>query len=270
MRVAIQSLLWGPEPPSLEKVFREASEAGYDGIEMAIQPEFLAEEKTQLIPLLQKYRLSLVGIARGSFEQKVSFVRWFRHELNRLYVGFPADDPSRKIIEPGKEYPYVYIDEIEDVKRINPRPDPETLLSSEVPPPYSDVTFALHPHMFKSVQTLKEASESLRQFPQLKFLPDTAQSFIAGDSPAMAIKLHYDSLIGVHVNDWVADYGRSYHFYGRGFVDLGHGDVPLMEVFQQLKQRNYDGWIIAERNNSTDPAMDAKTNRDWFCRHLDI
>jgi sugar phosphate isomerase/epimerase len=272
MRVAIQSLLWGVDTPNLETVLRETREAGYDGIEAAIAPEYLSSTKANLIALLQRYKLALVGIARGSFEEKVAFVRWYRAELDGLFIGMSANDPIRKIIEPGVEYPYVYIDEMEDVEKINPRPAPENdpAFSKEAKPPYADVTFALHPHMFKSVQTLKEAERALRRYPQLKFLPDTAHAFIAGDSPVAVVRNHYDRLIGVHIKDWAAEYGRSYHFYARGFVDLGKGDVPLIDVFAYLKRRGYREWIVVEKDKSANPVVDAKSNREWLLEYADI
>lgn len=254
MRIAVQSLLWGTDPNDLETVFREAHDAGYDGVEVAIHPARLRE--VDLVGMLLRNRLALMGISRGSINEKIEFVQWFRSLLNERFIGMNFAD--RRILEPGPEHPYVYLDEADDL---------------EFASTHSDVTFALHPHMFKSVQTMREADVYLGRHSELKFLPDTAHLRIAGDDPEEAVRKYYDRLVGVHVKDWNAEYGRSYQFYARGFVDLGEGDCAkdVLSVVNWLKTKSYQGWLVVEKDRATRSALeDARKNREWLRTALEV
>ena len=127
MRVAVQSLLWEVEPPDLESMLSEVQAARYDGVEMAIHPDRL--RKGDLIGLLLKYKLALMGISRGSIHEKIKFVQWFRETLHERFTGMHAQDRTK--IDPGSQYPYVYLDEATDLNFTMSHPD---------------ITFALHPH----------------------------------------------------------------------------------------------------------------------------
>jgi sugar phosphate isomerase/epimerase len=232
----------------------EVRQAGYDGVEMAIHPNRLRQ--VDLISLLQKHKLALMGISRGSIHEKIEFVQWFRETLQERFTGMNA--PDRKTIDPGPQYPYVYLDEATDLHFTMSHPD---------------ITFALHPHMFKSVQTLQEATVYLERYTQLRFLPDTAHLRIAGDDPEEAVKQHFNRLVGVHVKDWIAEYGRSYQFYARGFVDLGDGDCArhVKNVVMWLTDKKYDGWLVVEKDRAaTAPFEDAQKNRRWLKNELRV
>src|ERR1035438_10757868 len=77
MKLAIQTILWGPNPPSIEEVLHEAREVGYQGIEVFQHPGLLGTAE-EFYTLLQKVDgLALVGLSGGSIVQRVEFIRDF-------------------------------------------------------------------------------------------------------------------------------------------------------------------------------------------------
>jgi hypothetical protein len=65
--------------------------------------------------------------------------------------------------------------------------------------------------------------------------------------------------------------GRSYHFYARGFCELGEGDVDLesvltsidaLDLFSPIKAE--DRWLVVEQGSTADPLTSAKRSYTWL------
>ncbi len=251
MYVAIQTISWGREP-DVGRMIQEIKEIGYQGVEFAQHPDVLGppEELHKLLaaPLTPGGPgLEFVGLSGGSLDEKirykdryVSVRRLAELHKNRVATtatkGKPAD-------------PYIYIDEWD------PRRSPAAM---------SRNALALHPHMFKAFQTAREAEELLHRYPDLWFLPDTAHLTVAGENVIDVLDTNYDRIIAVHLKDWSAEYGRAYHFYSRGFVELGQGDVKPDEIVQFLLDRHYRDWLVIEQDTTDQPAVSARQSRDWL------
>ena len=242
-------------------------EAGYDGVEIAQHPAQFGSAE-ELYGLLKrddednpKYMkagktsqhrtqgLKLIGLAGGSIEERVSF-------LDRLITAenlalLDEKSAAHKFIRFDNYYPYIYIDTWNDscCRELMER----------------HYTLALHPHMFKPVQTAKEAEKLLEAHPALRFLPDTAHLTVAGEKVLEVLDKNYDRIVAVHLKDWTPEFGRSYQFYSTGFsVRFGEGDVQLDNIVDFLKSRRYNKWLIVEQDVVENPCGAAQAHRRWL------
>ena len=163
-RYAINTISWEHLP--LEKILSEAKAAGFGGIELFQHPDewddlnlpVHAEGRdgiTKLLRLCDEFELELIGVCSGSFSERCRLVKDIAE--------------SRNVPLAAPDLPYVYVDEW---RQSDPR------FANAIAAGYR---LALHPHMYKPVQTLREAEEVLKLNPLLRFIPDTAHLTIAGD-----------------------------------------------------------------------------------------
>lgn len=227
MKIGLQTILWGFWIDDIELVLDQIQAAGFQGIEFAQRPQDIrvrdaetglprAVKIDELLAMLRKRDLHLVALASGALQQRVDFCGEFR--------------PN-----------YLYIEEW------TPRCD--ELSQNEKP-----FTLAIHPHMYKGVHRLAQASKLLDAHPNLRFLPDTAHFKIAGDCPVEAIQKWWSRLAAVHLKDWTPNSGYSSFHYAKGFVPLGDGDVELDACLRAIRNIEVeralnDVWIIVEQDN---------------------
>ena len=234
-KYAVHTISWGNRP--LEAIARDVKEAGFAGAELFQHPSELGGAHA-IESAFRKEGVELVGIAAGSFRERCDFVR----EIAAIR-GTTLSDPN---------LPYVYCDDWRDDL-----------------PQFKDAVagglrVALHPHMYKPVQNLQEAEAILEQNRSLLFLPDTAHLRVAGHDPVLAIRKFASRLAGVHLKSWREDVGRSFHFYARGFCELGQGDVDVHAVLEELMRLDFAGWLIVELDLTNTPTQSARTSLNWL------
>lgn len=87
---------------------------------------------------------------------------------------------------------------------------------------------------------------------------------VAGHDPVLAIRKFAERLAGVHLKSWREDVGRSFHFYARGFCELGQGDVDVHAVLEELHRMDFSGWLIVELDSTHTPLHSAETSLKWL------
>jgi sugar phosphate isomerase/epimerase len=235
MRVGLQTILWGRRIDDLDLVLDQIAACGYQGIEIAHDPDELwfwdetqqrsrhIEKISELLEMLERpgRNLKLIGLAGGPLKKRMEFC------------------------ENHREF-YLYVDEWDATA--------EEALATD--PPF---TLALHPHLFMDVHRYARAKRILRDHKEdnLKFLPDTAHLSIAGDDILQAIQKYYKRLAAVHLKDWTPDFGRHSLRYARGFLELGRGVIPLDDTLRLLDAKKYKGWIVVEQDHPTTSPEDA-------------
>ena len=246
-KFAIQTIAWGDA--SLDKIMRDVGAVGYDGIELFQHPEELGgmarivEACRDMRVMGKGMHVQLVGLSAGSFKERCTLVKEYC-----TLAGIQLNDQHKA--------PYVYCDEWKTS-------DPQFARALQ-----DGVRVALHPHMYKPVQTLREADEILTANPFLKFLPDTAHLTIAGDDPVEAIRKFATKLAAVHIKDWREEVGRSFHFYARGFCELGEGHIAFDAVLDELARKSYQGWYVVEQDTTSTPRESIEKNLNWLKREV--
>jgi len=128
-------------------------------------------------------------------------------------------------------------------------------------------TIGIHPHLYKSIGSIREADPYLQKFPQLKLIADTAHLHLAGDDVLQTLERYGDRVIAVHLKDWTSRFGRSPFRFARGFNELGQGDLKelLQSVVAYLQRADYRGWIIVEQDTPNGSPIDsARISREWL------
>ena len=233
-KYAVHTISWGSE--SLDTIVREVKAAGYAGAELFQHPQELGGAGA-IERAFRTHGVALVGIAAGSFHERCRLVG----EIAAIR-GVPLSDPN---------LPYVYCDEWRE----------EASFKEAVA---AGLRVALHPHMYRPVQNLQEAELFLANNPALLFLPDTAHLQVAGHDPALAIRRFAGRLAAVHLKSWREDVGRSFHFYARGFCELGRGDVDVYAVLEELCRQMFAGWLVVELDSTSTPLRSAESSLAWL------
>jgi|694.fasta_scaffold51022_6 inosose dehydratase len=237
MPFAVHSIPWGRDT-SVEKIAEDAKKAGYTGVELFQHPYRTLYGPQRVADVFQLHGLTLVGMCGGGLVDRIRFV----DEYTRVLDANPNDT----------RIPYVYLDEWREAECVEAMD--------------RGVKLALHPHMFKTVQTLAEAEAYLKNYPRLKFLPDTAHLTIAGDDPFRAISNNSNRLAAIHIKDWRRDVGRSYQFYARGFCCLGEGDIDFTKILAWCHR--FSGWLVVEMDFAAEPLESTKQSLDWLLHNM--
>jgi sugar phosphate isomerase/epimerase len=170
---AVHTISWSHRP--LKDILSDASSAGFAGVELFQHPDELGGAGKILDEFAQS-GLHLLGVASGSFDERCQLVR----DLAALKA-VKINDPS---------LPYVYVDEWQESDRRFKDAVNEGL------------TVAIHPHMYKPVQTMREAESILAKHPRLRFLPDVGHLRIAGEDSIKAIRDNFGRIDAIHIKDW--------------------------------------------------------------------
>ena len=246
MDTAIQTISWGRDISRLIGDLPRLADIGYLGLELA-QSSFDVATIEDFFQVVEKCQLQIVGVAGGSIEDKVEMVA-------KIGTVLPDDTP-----------PYIYMD------HWNLKLEERFILKKRSIGYSGDIQVAIHPHMFKPVQTGDDLRSVLEQFEFLKFLPDTAHLTVAGENVLELVKRYQDRLVGIHLKNWLPAYGRSFQFYSKGFCELDdeNGIVRFQEIVDALRDRTQGSWII-EQDYSTNPIDSARKSYEWLSHELGV
>ena len=240
MRVGLQTISWGTSSKTLRAMLEDIKLAGYSGVEIAqVREDF--PDHSAFFDALTENGLALIGVAGGSLDDKISFV---------------ADCAQLSLQD---EMPYIYADDWNSSldKRLNEVVTSEYCLDQPV-------AIAIHPHMFKPIQTVTDARTLMHRYQYLKLLPDVAHLAVAGDDVLAVLEENIASIVAVHLKDWSPEFGRAFPFYSRGFVELGTGRVPIRETVAFLKKVAFEGWVVVEQDYASNPQLSAQRSRAFL------
>lgn len=233
MKIGFQTIVWGPRVENVEYMLDVIAGAGFEGVEFMQRPEVLGNIN-HIVKLLKERNLELIGLTGGSLAERMEFCGEFRPEY--LYVDTWDEEAAFKAMDKG-------------------------------------FTVGLHVHAYMLIRRLADALSILeahpkKDFPKLKFIPDTAHLTVAHDDPVAAIELTKDRIAAIHLKDWSPEFGRSAHRYARGFVDLGVGSVDLDGVLDKLDEIDYEGWIVAEQDYAlAGPVVNTLASATWLAKN---
>ncbi len=252
MYFGYQTIIFGEQIDDIDETLGVIERAGFQGVEFCQQPNMILARRPQgpptpvspaeLVMLLAKHRLHLLGFADGTLDQRIDFCNAMWKETEGQNIA----DAFRKPL-------YLYMDDptVESVNRcLN-----------------AGYFVAIHPHVHMPVEDIDDAL-ALPYLSQhgLFIMPDTAHQFIrSGDALSKIQKIPHGKLIAVHIKDWSSAYGRSSLRYAKGFVPLGEGEVHPEAVLAWLHNLGYNGWVIAEQDYCRhNPACAVAQTAQWL------
>jgi inosose dehydratase len=247
----------------LERVFAEARDIGFTGIELGGK---FPRDPTVLAALLSRFHLSLVG---GWYSSSL-LTRTAREEI-------AAMQPHLELLKALACRVFIQAETSNAIHGDRARPLSAT--PRLAPAQWSSfgakltevadyvaaqgLRFAYHHHL----GTVVESAEDIERFlnstgPSVGMTVDTGHAALAGVDPVSLIRSHPHRVAHVHCKDI-----RSKVFHGiksRGgsflqgvldgmFTVPGDGDLDFNEVMQTLAAISYSGWIIVEAEQ--DPAV---------------
>ncbi|MDP2235994.1 MAG: sugar phosphate isomerase/epimerase [Bacteroidales bacterium] len=135
-----------------------------------------------------------------------------------------------------------------------------------------------HHHCAGYVETPAEIDKllSLTNPELVGLVLDMGHYMFGGGDPLAALKKHYSRIWHVHFKDCdpaVAQKSKEQNWdYFRSvnegvFCELGKGAVDFPAILQELKSRNYDGWIVVEQDvlpGMGNPKQCAERNRKYL------
>ncbi|MCC5907451.1 MAG: TIM barrel protein [Balneolaceae bacterium] len=135
-----------------------------------------------------------------------------------------------------------------------------------------------HHHCAGYVETPDEIEELLKRTdPELLSLCfDTGHYAFGGGNPVDGLKKFYNRIDHVHFKDWDQNIFSSvkenswdyFEAVGNGiFCELGKGSIDFQAVLNELRNRNYTGWIVVEQDilpGMGSPKESALRNRNYL------
>lgn len=227
MKIGLQTIVWGTTFQDMNSVVGVARQLGYEGLEFGQIPERLGPA-SDLRRLLADNEIYPVGLTGGSLQSQIEYGEQLR--------------------------PYYLCTDVWDQAAV--------ISASE-----KGLRVGIHPHIYKTLETIRDADRYLREYPKLGLILDTGHQYLADDDILEAIGNYHDRILAVHLKDWNSRYGRSPFRYARGFCPLGTGKLHtlLEKTIKRLIGLNFDGWIIVEHETPYVDAMDcAKVSREWL------
>ncbi len=135
-----------------------------------------------------------------------------------------------------------------------------------------------HHHCAGYVETAAELNKLMELTnPELLGLClDMGHLAFGGGDPVAVLKKYYDRIWHIHFKDYDPKVGEDsrknqldyFESVSKGvFCELGNGNVDFHKITKELKQRNYNGWIVVEQDvlpGMGAPKDCAQHNRDYI------
>jgi len=211
MKIGFKTRIWGINIDNINPVLKIITDFGFQGVEFSQRPDSLGVNNiNELSESLKKHNLSFLSLTCGTLIERRNFLRAIRPEYFYLKYG--------------------------DLASI-------TSLAQEGFKP------VFHPGVFTPIRGLSESLPLLENNPELNLICDTAHMTIAGDSFRSYMQI-IDRVSAIHIKDWSPEFGRSGPRFGRGFKKLGFGVIDWDYIIGEIKEKNYEGWLVIEIENN--------------------
>ena len=231
MKVALETMPWGPRFTQLVEVCEQAREIGYQGLEVIQRVNDFGSPR-DFSAVIKSLSLPVIGAAGSSVEVLCDY-----------YTGI--DD-----IE------YFCMDEWE-------RDSAATAIDL-------GFNIGIHPHRYKEIEKIADAAQYL-QAPAIGLILDTAHQYLSGDDIIGALndKTIFDQIKAIHLKDWDPKYEQIPLRFPFGFVALGAGQLGksglLDSILTLLAKKGYNQWLVVEQDSAPGNPIDAaRQSIDWL------
>ncbi len=134
----------------------------------------------------------------------------------------------------------------------------------------SGVTLCFHPHIDTCVETPHDIDVffGAADPDAVAMALDTAHVLAGGGDPVRVLRDHGDRVKYLHIKDIAMPAVPGPDFVGaaryRAFCDLGAGSVDFAEIGHVLRERPFEGPVVAELDFSDDPKRSARVARQYL------
>ena len=233
-----------PSDISWEERFKIAKDNNFDFIELSVdinrldKLDYTDKQINELLLLSNKYQMPFITLTLsanryypiGDKELREKGIELIKkaiilsHKLNIKIIQLTAYDVYQK--ESTNETKQLYKDAIIDILKFNE--DYKIILAIEV---LEDVDHFNTSN--KLVKFIKEINN-----PYLKEYGDTGNLIYNGYSPLIDLKDGIDEMVCIHIKDAV--------YHNEHNIEYGKGEVNFKEVFDYLKEKDYQGYLVSE------------------------
>lgn len=268
-RIACAPCCWGieeshnPENPSWGKVLMEASDSGYQGIELGPTDYFPDDESL----LSSACRTRGLAICAGKLQLPFSDVNALSHileETEKTCVRLSKLGVKTLLLMEGTHPERnTSVGQSATAPRLN-KTQKDTLIDVlnqviEVAEKYS-LRCLLHPGVGGYISFQDEIDYVLYAIPnhKLALCIDIGHAFLDGMDPVSVIKQYGRRVEHVHLKDVSLDKLRLAIRDKKPWVDahatglvtpLGDGDIKLKHVLSSLREIDYQGWLVVEHEH---------------------
>jgi len=237
-----------------EKAVKEIAEAGYQGIEIfdGNLREY-ADKPEEFKALLKKHNLELVSVYTGANFIYDEILEDEFHKISQaidLAVTFGA---SHLIVGGGAQRASGIRES--DYTKLATQLDRVTEFAAA-----AGLSACFHPHLSTIVEGPEQVAK-IMGLTKINFCPDTAHLAAAGGNPAELIRQFPGRVKHVHLKDF-----RAQPF---AFLPLGEGELDFVEIFNALKEINYQNWLVVELDGyDGEPKQAAEISMKFLQNHL--
>jgi inosose dehydratase len=247
----------------LERVFAEAHDIGFTGIELGGK---FPRDPESLTALLARFQLALVGgwysasLLTRSAREEITALQTHLALLKALDCRVFIHAETSNAIHGDRARPLSATPRLD---RLGWGPFGAKLTEVADYVAAQGLRFAYHHHL----GTVVESSEDIERFlkstgPSVGMTVDTGHAALAGVDPMALIREHPQRVAHVHCKDVRGQVFRNIKTAGGSFLHgvldgmftvPGDGDLDFKQVMQALAAIGYSGWIIVEAEQ--DPAI---------------
>lgn len=250
MDIAYQSLTWANfyKDFSIDRVLLEVSEAGFKGVEF-VEKLSLLGSPNKLKSKLKDFNLPLVSLSCG--------LNLDRSDKSDIRETIDKTDYAKEF----GVLPMMVCGGWLSEKRAK-REDDFKILAGKLEECSEHagklgMSIAYHPHKDTIVETESDIDRLLKYTKLTKLCIDIAHLTWCGSDPVKVIEKNKDKITYIHLKDWSSA--------KNSFVELGKGDVDIINSVNLLIKIKYKGWMTVELDNtSSDPKKSAQISAEFL------
>lgn len=252
------------ENNSLDKFFSEASQIGYDGVEMGAQ---YPREANQLKELLQPYKLSLasgwydMGLLSRNAEEELSAMRSHLELLramgcNLVVVAETLGTTIHNKIDTGLSQRYLMSED--EWKVFTSRLEKLALLMQE-----ENMPLSFHAHIGTVIENQEEIERMMQECPTVSLLYDTGHLKYAGADPLALFCKYKERINHIHLKDIRQDVVNRVLSQDISFLEgvitgtftvPNDGSIDFDSILREIFESDYTGWFVVEAEQDPEKA----------------
>ena len=217
--------------PVLDRIFSDASWAGFDGVETMEQPLRSSVYTKQIGELMDQYKVALIGSSYGAD-------MWDKSNYNEICED--VDLIFTNLASVGGRTFGVSVGEPRGRKKTEEEFDNQASLLKKLISLGEEkgIVLNLHNHTAEVEDDMYDLRGTLKRIPDVKLGPDLNWLLRAGIDPVRFLREFAGQIVFLHLRDQLSN--------GKWPESMGEGDVDFTEIADVLKEIDFKGDAIIE------------------------